>query len=64
MNFMNQNGDNIPGFKLPKLKPGMYKRIGVGVAAAAVLLYIGATSFLYCAGAGTCGYSDLRQVYE
>lgn len=45
MNFMNQNGDNVPGLKLPKLKPGMYKRIGVGVAAAAVLLYIGATSF-------------------
>ncbi|WP_340026626.1 FtsH protease activity modulator HflK [Paenibacillus sp. FSL K6-1096] len=42
---MNQNGDNVPGLKLPKLKPGMYKRIWVGVAAAAVLLYIGATSF-------------------
>ncbi|NQX44340.1 FtsH protease activity modulator HflK [Paenibacillus tritici] len=43
---MNQNGDDqMPGLRLPKLKPGMYKKIWVGVAAAAVLIYVGSTSF-------------------
>ncbi|WP_249902214.1 FtsH protease activity modulator HflK [Paenibacillus sp. PK3_47] len=43
---MNQNGDNpVPGRRLPELKPGMYKKIGIGLAAAVVLIFLGSTSF-------------------
>lgn len=46
MNFMNQNGGNpIPGRKLPDLKPGTYKKIGMGIAAAVVLIFLGSSSF-------------------
>ncbi|GGG13517.1 hypothetical protein GCM10010912_67440 [Paenibacillus albidus] len=46
MNFMNQNGDNpIRRRKLPELKPGMYRKIGMGVAAAIVLIFLGSSSF-------------------
>ncbi|WP_150275492.1 FtsH protease activity modulator HflK [Paenibacillus tepidiphilus] len=43
---MNGNGGNpAPERKMPELKPGTYKKIGWGVAVAAVLIYLGSTSF-------------------
>ncbi|KUP21721.1 phage tail protein [Paenibacillus sp. DMB5] len=46
MNFMNGDGGNpVPGRKLPGLKPGNLKKVGLWGAAAVVLIYLGSTSF-------------------